>query len=318
LGGWFILSQAEKTKLLQINNLSKQFKEVRALDNVSLTIYENEVYGFIGKNGAGKTTTISIILALLKKDQGEIIYDGKPLEYRDVSYKKTIGFVPDVPSFPTYLNAKEFLELSAQLVGLSKEQSIKRIKETLEFVKLEHVNHKIGAYSRGMKQRLAIASALLHDPKILIMDEPTSALDPIGRKDVLDMILKLKETMTIFYSTHILEDAEKVCDRIGLIDKGKLLVEANTDELLNSIDTDRFMIALDLTDKASEEVLVQFDGFKVFTQLKQGFAFELKKSFNQHDLFTFLKDKNVSVKAFKKQTKSLEDIFMEVTHENVA
>jgi len=310
--------QAEKTKLLSINKLSKSYKEVQALDNITLNVYENEVYGFIGRNGAGKTTTISIILSHLKQDEGIIIFDGQTLDFKDVSYKKKIGFVPDVPSFPAYLTAYEFLKLSAEFMKINADLIDGKIKEILSFINLRDVNQKIGGYSRGMRQRLAIGSALLHEPKILIMDEPTSALDPLGRKEVLDMITTLKDKMTIFYSTHILEDAEKVCDRIGLIDKGKLIVESETKALLNNIETERYFIVLDTTDDETEKTLKAFKGLDNIQSLKIGFAFEFKPNIKQFDLFNYLNDKNQTILAFKKQNKSLEDIFLEVTHEDIA
>ncbi len=223
--------------MLQITKLKKTFGTIEALKGIDINVKKNEVYGFIGKNGAGKTTTIELILDFINKDEGEIIFDGEPIEKGDYLYKNKIGYVPDAPVFPKYLNAREFLSTSFDFSTnetLDKDEEIERV---LRFVGLLDNKQRIGGFSRGMKQRLSIAQALIHKPEFLIMDEPTSALDPIGRMEILKLIRTLSKSMTIFYSTHILEDAEKVCDRIGLLDKGTLLLEGRTKDLFSNKDT---------------------------------------------------------------------------------
>ncbi|MCK5388324.1 MAG: ABC transporter ATP-binding protein, partial [Candidatus Izimaplasma sp.] len=192
-------------------NLTKSYNNQIVLKDLNLTIKKGEVYGFIGKNGAGKTTTINLILSLITKDSGDIFINDSEVKYIDQQYKTKIGYVPDVPVFPGYMRAKDYLKFTSEIFDMKKEEVNQRIEEVLEFVDLPNSKKKISSYSRGMKQRLAIAQALLHDPEILIMDEPTSALDPIGRNDVMNMIYKLKGSKTIFYSTHILDDIERVC-----------------------------------------------------------------------------------------------------------
>ncbi len=303
--------------LLTIKNLNKSYQNVQALSDVSLNIEANQVYGFIGKNGAGKTTTISILMALLKKDSGTIIFEGKALEWNDVSYKKKIGFVADVPTFPVYLTAHEFLDLSASFMGLDKDARKTKINSVLEFAELQHVNHKIGSYSRGMRQRLAIAAALLHDPILLVMDEPTSALDPMGRKTILNMVLKLKKTMAVFYSTHILEDAEKVCDRIGLIDQGRMMLEDDTHKILNNVRTEQYLLELLEENSVNEQILESFAGFKTIKMIQNNrFIFEYKEDGSQYSLFKYLNEHKLTITQYRKQTKSLEDVFLEVINAN--
>ena len=303
--------------LLTIKDLNKSYKDIQALKDVSLSIEANQIYGFIGKNGAGKTTTISILMALLQKDSGTIVFQGKTLDWNDVSYKKSIGFVPDVPIFPVYLTAYEFLDLSASFMGLSRNERKAKIEEVLSFVELKQVKYKIGSYSRGMRQRLAIAAALLHDPVLLVMDEPTSALDPMGRKTILSMVQRLKQSMAVFYSTHILEDAERVCDRIGLIDKGQMILEDDTQKILNHLSTEQYLLELLEENDNTEKVIQEFNGFKELKTVQNNrFIIEFKDQVSPYVLFDYLKDQSLTITQYKKQTKSLEDVFVEVINAN--
>jgi ABC-2 type transport system ATP-binding protein len=187
------------------------------------------IYGFIGHNGAGKTTTMRSIVGLTRFDTGEIIINGKAFQNK-VNVNHTVGYLPENPSFYDYMSAKEYLNYLNQFSGQSNPS------ELLEMVGLKKaMNKKIGSYSRGMKQRLGMAAAMMNHPKLLILDEPTSALDPAGRYDLFEMIKSLRDSgSTIILSTHILDDIEKVSDRIGIIKDGKSLKEGKVDEILSS------------------------------------------------------------------------------------
>ncbi len=193
-----------------------------ALQPLNLTVEEGETFGFLGPNGAGKTTTLKILMGIVFPTSGEArILDR---HFHDPEIKKQIGFLPEQPYFYDYLSAPELLDYYAQLSGVPKERRRKRIPEMLARVGLPDVGRtQLRKFSKGMLQRVGIAQAIIHDPKIVFLDEPMSGLDPIGRREIRELILGLKEEgRTVFFSTHILSDAEALCDRVGVIHKGVL------------------------------------------------------------------------------------------------
>lgn len=219
--------------MLVAKNLSKSYKEVKALSNVNLSIEKGELYGMLGPNGAGKTTTISILSSLLKPDTGEIYYEDKPL-YQNVSEcKKLIGVVPQEIALYEDLTASENLKFWGTMYGIKGKKLQQKSDELLEFLGLaDRKNHKIQTYSGGMKRRINIAAALLHDPKIVFMDEPTVGIDPQSRNLIFEVIEELhRRGLTMIYTTHYMEEAERLCDRIGIIDEGKIIAEGSLDEL---------------------------------------------------------------------------------------
>ncbi|MDR1639956.1 MAG: ABC transporter ATP-binding protein [Clostridiales bacterium] len=218
---------------LEIKGISKSFGQKKVLDDISFQVPENCVFGFIGANGAGKTTTMKMILGLLKPDNGtgSIIACGEKVAFGSSKTNRLIGYLPDVPEFYGYMRPKEYLSLCAEIAGLDKKSIKGRINELLELVGLSDANKKIGGYSRGMKQRLGVAQALISEPKLLICDEPTSALDPIGRKEILDILRQIKGKATVVFSTHILADVERICDRVAVLNKGKIALESAIGEL---------------------------------------------------------------------------------------
>lgn len=219
--------------MIEIKHLNKSFGTFTALDDLNLSVKKGEIYGFIGRNGAGKSTTMNIIAGLSKLDQGTCYVNLKDVTKINHPSELNIGYLPENPNFQGWLTAYETLEFLT--AGLNAKETKHKILSLLKWVGLEHAkNRRVGGFSRGMKQRLGMACALIHDPELLILDEPSSALDPEGRSDVLSLILDLKnQGKTIMLSTHILSDVERVCDRIGLIHGGKLILEKNLDELMN-------------------------------------------------------------------------------------
>ncbi len=296
-------------------NLTKSYNTQIALKDLNLTIKKGEVYGFIGKNGAGKTTTINLLLSLISKDSGEMFINDEEVIYIDQNYKKKIGYVPDVPVFPGYMTAYDYLKFTSEIFDIEKEEADKRIKEVLEFVNLPNSKKRISSYSRGMKQRLAIAQALIHDPEILIMDEPTSALDPIGRNDVMNMIYKLKGSKTIFYSTHILDDVERVCDRIGILDEGVLLFESNMADIEEQFYSDKVYIE---TQNDPKIVMKKVTTNKLVSDLKihnNGIICKLNGDMDSNTLIKKLIELDEKIVEYKKVKTSLEDIFIKLTNE---
>lgn len=216
---------------LTISGLVKQFGSHMVIDGLSFEVPENCVYGFIGQNGAGKTTTMKMILGLLKPDEGSIRIFDRQVRYGRTDTNRYIGYLPDVPEFYNYMRPMEYLSLCGEITGYPSGKLKEKSRELLELVGLKDVNKKIGGFSRGMKQRLGFAQALLNEPRLLLCDEPTSALDPIGRKEILDILEQIKGKTTVVFSTHILSDVERVCDRIAVLNQGHLALEGSLDEI---------------------------------------------------------------------------------------
>jgi len=217
--------------VLSIRNLSKSFGSHKVLDNISFDVPEGSVFGFIGANGAGKTTTMKMILGLLPADSGEIYVCGEKVSFGATNTNRHIGYLPDVPEFYGYMLPKEYLHLCGEIVGLDSGEIKRRVPDLLEMVGLADVKKRIKSFSRGMKQRLGVAQALLNEPKLLICDEPTSALDPIGRKEILDILEGVKGETTVIFSTHILSDVERICDRLAVLHERKIVLESVLSEL---------------------------------------------------------------------------------------
>ena len=217
--------------VLSIRNLSKSFGQQQIIKDLNMSVPEGSVFGFIGQNGAGKTTTMKMVLGLLQPDQGEILVCNKPVNFGQTKTNQYIGYLPDVPEFYNYMTAMQYLTLCGEIVGLPKEIISQKGKKLLSLVGLDGVGKRVGGYSRGMKQRLGIAQALLADPKLLICDEPTSALDPVGRKEILDILYKIRGTTTVLFSTHILSDVERICDHVALLNDGNIAVGGTLSEI---------------------------------------------------------------------------------------
>jgi ABC-2 type transport system ATP-binding protein len=217
---------------VKINGLVKDFHGVLAVNGLDLSVPEGSIYGFLGPNGAGKTTTLKMIAGMTEPTSGDIEIMGEKVTFGNHQHRDMIGYLPDVPGFYDWMTAREFLTFVGGLYHIPKDVLSKRCDELLELVHLKkHTKKKIGTYSRGMKQRLGIAQALVNNPKVVLLDEPVSALDPIGRKEVMDIILSLKNKVTVFFSTHILADVERICDRIVIIHEGKKLLEDSIENI---------------------------------------------------------------------------------------
>lgn len=217
--------------ILTLNHVSKKFGTKQVVKNLSFNVQEHKIFGFIGKNGAGKTTTMKMILGLLKMDEGEICVNGVPVTFGQNKTNQYIGYLPDVPEFYGYMTPEEYLKLCGRITGMPDGEIRTKSRELLELAGLGTEKKRIQGFSRGMKQRLGIAQALLHSPKLLICDEPTSALDPIGRKEILEVLSKVKEHTTVIFSTHILSDVERICDEIAFLHDGSIVMQGTLAEL---------------------------------------------------------------------------------------
>lgn len=239
-------------EMLKLSHVEKSFGDNRVIQDLSLTVKEHTIYGFIGPNGAGKTTTMKMILGLMKTDGGAILVNGESVTYGQTRTNRYIGYLPDVPEFYSYLTPMEYLALCGEVAGMEKSRIRGKSLELLELVGLgEKAGKRMQGFSRGMKQRLGIAQALLHSPKLLICDEPTSALDPVGRKEILDILGTVKEHTTVVFSTHILSDVERICDEIGLLYQGSLAVTGTLEEIRHMRHSDGFELEFHTPEDAS-------------------------------------------------------------------
>ena len=204
---------------------------MKALDGVSFTVPQGSVFGFLGPNGAGKTTTLRILAGLARPTSGRAQLLGRDVADTSAALRASIGFLPDVPAFYGWMTAERYLRFAGELYGLGGAALDERVAALLDLAGLRDVETRIKGYSRGMKQRLGVAQALIGAPRLLLLDEPTSALDPLGRKEVLDMITALAGRTTVFFSTHILADVERVCDRVAVLDHGRVVAQAGIDDL---------------------------------------------------------------------------------------
>jgi ABC-2 type transport system ATP-binding protein len=219
--------------LIEIRNLVKRFGEKMAVNNVSLEVHRGEVFGFLGPNGAGKTTTIKVIVGLLQPTSGTVKVAGYDVQTQPLLAKASSGYVPDTPNLYAKLTARELLRFVGDLYDLDRKQVAQRTDELLHMFDLtDAANDTIDSYSHGMQQKASLASALMHDPKVLVLDEPTVGLDPKSARLIKDILRQMAERgAAVFLSTHILEIAEHMCDRIGIIDKGHLVAVGTMNEL---------------------------------------------------------------------------------------
>ena len=221
----------DESAAIELRGLTKRFGDAIALDGVDLVVRPGMVFGFLGRNGAGKTTALRILSGLARPTAGTAHVLGHDVERATDAVRARIGFLPDVPGFYPWMTAREYLEFAGRLFGLDKATLDARATALLEMAGLASVTTRVGGFSRGMKQRLGIAQALINAPSLLMLDEPTSALDPIGRREVLEMVASLRGRTTVFFSTHILADVERVCDAVAILERGRVVASAGVAEL---------------------------------------------------------------------------------------
>ena len=300
--------------MLKLEHISKSFGDKVVLKDVNISIESGEVYGLIGKNGAGKTTLMNIISCIMASDGGEVFIDDKKiLTQNDLS--KKLCYIVDVPSGYEYLNAREYLSFIVSSQKLSKDEENKIIDFNLKLVNLQDTGKKlIKSFSRGMKQRLGIAAGLIFDPEIVMMDEPTSALDPEGRLEVLNIIQDLKSRgKTILLSTHILSDVERVCDKIGILSDGEIIVSGKTQDIKKKYLTNTIVVECPASE--NENIKSLFEGKDYITDFKStNIGCEITYSGdNRYNIFKIVASNVKDIESIHIKRKSIEEIFIENT-----
>lgn len=298
--------------VLEARNLTKKFKNIIAVNNLSLKVFKGDIFGFLGPNGSGKSTTIRMLTSLIYPDSGEIFLFNEKLTANNKSILRRVGAIVESPDFYHYLTAFKNLEILARMYGISPTRN--EIMEILEFVGLaQRWNSKVKTFSHGMKQRLGIAQALLHNPDLIILDEPTTGLDPQGMKEIRELVISLSKEKgkTIFISSHLLYEIEMIANRMIIINKGQKVIEGNVKDLLNS---ENSIYIFKVTDLIKAQLILGDLGFA------KGEDFEiidneikiLTKKISPAELNKIFVQNEIEVHSFYPQ-KSLEQFFLEIT-----
>ncbi|PKR76948.1 ABC transporter ATP-binding protein [Halalkalibacillus sediminis] len=300
--------------LVSVNHLIKAYKDKKAVDDISFSLNQGKCVALLGPNGAGKTTTLRMLAGFIKPTDGSITFneDSLPSDFR-----KYVGYLPQFPVFHNWMTGKEFLVYVGELSHLSKGDAQKRADELLTLVHLSDAkDQRIGKYSGGMKQRLGIAQALIHSPKLIMLDEPVSSLDPIGRREVLNLMRELKKDATILFSTHILNDAEEVSEEILMLNHGKIVKHGAIEDIDAVQDTVTILLSFSDEPKFIEERLKEVE--TIFQVTREDHHFEL----SVHDLdlarkqiIEMVHKENWKLNKFEVARSTLEDVFMKAVQE---
>ncbi|MDX2359659.1 MAG: ATP-binding cassette domain-containing protein [Crocinitomicaceae bacterium] len=296
------------TTVLEINNLSKNYKNVQAVQNLNLSIQEQMVFGLLGPNGSGKTTTLGMLLGVIRQSNGGFSWFGNG---EDNANRKRIGALLETPNFYPYLTAVQNLEVVAKIKGI--ESPTTEIEEILKTVDLfDRKDSKFKTFSLGMKQRLAIGSTLLGSPEILVLDEPTNGLDPQGIAEIRELIIKIgKSGKTIIIASHILDEIEKVCTHCAILRKGKLLQVGTIGELIGNQDVSLIKIGAEDLSKLNS-IVSQDDAISVYKELDEGLILSVKSGTKAADINKYFFDKGIVLNELKEFNETLENQFLEI------
>jgi len=306
--------------VIKTENLTKEFKasfsirrkHIRALDNLNIEIERGEIFGYLGPNGAGKTTTFKLLLGLIFPTSGTAWVLGKNI--REVRFKREVGFLPEQPYFYDYLSGEEFLDFYAQLFQFDKKTRKRKIHSLLEAVGLEDAaSIQLRRFSRGMLQRIGIAQALVNDPELLILDEPLSGLDPVGRREIRNIILKLRsQGRTVVFSSHVLSDVEAICDRVGILMRGQLQRVERLDLFLN-IEVESLELAVSGLDEMGVAKVkslggqIMYVGERTVVRIHDVSSPAGEKTLS--DALAVVRESGAKLISITSQTRSLEELF---------
>jgi ABC-2 type transport system ATP-binding protein len=296
--------------------LVKRYGDVTALDHLDLTVPEGSIFGFLGPNGSGKTTTIRLLTGLSRPTDGQARVAGYDVTGDSIALRRRISYLDQQPQFYNWMRGRELLEFTGQLFGLHGAELSARVVEVLALTGIaDAAERKVGGYSGGMRQRLGLAQALINQPDVLFLDEPVSSLDPAGRHDLLSIIDSLRATTTVFMSSHILADIERVCDRVAIINRGRLVVEASVTELQARYALPIVVVEVEHADPARLAALRERISAQPWAT---GVTFdreELRVGMRDHadagsELLRLLADSGVPVVRYEHVRPDLEDIFL--------
>lgn len=294
-------------EMLTLSHVEKHFGEKQVLRDVSFSVPEHTVFGFVGQNGAGKTTAMKLILGLLPLNSGQITVNGSAVSYGNTDTNRFIGYLPDVPEFYSYMTPAEYLSFCGEITGMPEQEIKKRSHELLSLVGLENENHRIKGFSRGMKQRLGVAQALLNRPRLLICDEPTSALDPAGRKELLDILTAAKKQTTVLFSTHILSDVEHICDKLAFLHDGRIVLQGTLKEVRKL----RRASNVELEMEYARDAELLLSDFPFLRRQGQNLLF-LEEGKALPEILGRIAEEKLPIRRVERMEPTLEDLFMEV------
>ncbi len=298
---------------VETRNIVKCFGRQTALDNIGFSIKKGELVGFLGPNGAGKSTMMKIITGYLPQDSGEIILHGEKISDKNLDYKREIGYLPEHNPLYTDLYVKEFLEITAGFYRLKNKKQ--RIAEMVELTGLGLEQHKkIRALSKGYRQRVGLAQALIHDPSVLILDEPTTGLDPNQLEEIRGLIREISRNKTVILSSHIMQEVEAVCNRVIIINRGKIVVDGGIDAVKNGNLNQAQKVTVEFGESVDAEKLSTISGVKSVSSAGAFWEFE---SENETDIrpaiFEFAKNNNFTLLTLKEKQQNLESVFQQLT-----
>ena len=299
--------------IVETRNITKLFGKQKALDAISFTVNKGELVGFLGPNGAGKSTTMKIITGYLPQDEGDILIDGQKVSGQNLEYKKQIGYLPEHNPLYTDLYVKEFLEITAGFYHLKNKKQ--RIAEMIELTGLGIEQHKkIRALSKGYRQRVGLAQALIHDPSILILDEPTTGLDPNQLEEIRALIRQISKEKTVILSSHIMQEVEAVCNRVLIINKGKIVADGDIKDVKAGSNIQNQVVVAGFKEKVSEKQLLQISGVNSVTQNELGWEIEAGNEADiRQNIFQFAVANKLTLLTLFEKQQNLENVFHQLT-----
>lgn len=303
---------------ITVNNITKLFGKQKALDNVSFSVEEGELLGFLGPNGAGKSTLMKIMTGFLPSNSGEVKIDGQKISVDNTEIRKNIGYLPENNPLYTDLFVKEYLEITAGFYHLKNKKQ--RVAEMVELTGLGDEQHKkIGALSKGYRQRVGLAQALIHDPGILILDEATTGLDPNQLEEIRGLIRKISTKKTVILSSHIMQEVEAICNRVLIINKGKIVADGGIAEISNGKLKKSQQVIAGFAEKISPEKLLAIENIKSAVPDGENWLIESEDSTDIRSLiFQFAVDNNLTLLTLQVKQQNLESIFQQLTRENAS
>ncbi len=290
-----------------IENLTKYYGNFKALDGINLEVEEREIFGFLGPNGAGKSTTLNIILGLIRPSSGKVLVCGIDVEEKPLEVRKVCGYLPENYGLYGHMTGRQNLHYFAEFYDFTRDEIRKRTEELLELVGLsDAADRKVSEYSRGMRQRLALAQALINDPEVVFLDEPTNGLDPKGAAEFREVIRKLKsDGKTVFFSSHVLAEVKEVCETVGIIHRGKIVAKGRIDELSSGV-----RIAVQTVPEVDEEILKSF-GKVSYDERSGNYIIEAERDCRV-ELSKLLAERGFLIKELHMMEPSLEEIYFSI------